>query len=107
MGKLNAPREIPYDFRLFAADGWVWLYDDSERTYLCSATPCVFAEPVYALSDEAEDGGYPEPDYFGESTVQRAKGAKLELDIPWDEPAEDAWNTAREYACGSCYSLGD
>ena len=33
--KLNAPREIPYAFRVVAFDEWVWLYDDSERSFIC------------------------------------------------------------------------
>jgi hypothetical protein len=51
MGRLNSPREIPYDFRYFEADGLVYLFDDSERTYACSAQPLVYLAAVFDVTE--------------------------------------------------------
>lgn len=55
MSRLNAPRELPYDFHVVAIDGEVWLYDKSEHVHACSLTPCYDMEPLYALGVEAGD----------------------------------------------------
>jgi hypothetical protein len=96
---LNAPREIPYQFKVFELDGWVWLFDDSERTYICSSSPSIWAEPVYALAGEVEDWT-PDADYFSpdDSAVHRAK---LIAEWPAETPEKEAWDEAREDACAN------
>lgn len=63
MGKLNAPRDQPYDFKVFEMDGVVWLFDDSVRTYICSAQGVIFAEPLYWMNGECDDV-LPDANYF-------------------------------------------
>jgi hypothetical protein len=54
MGRLNAPREVPYEFFVVEVDGMVWLYDNSERTHACDCVPKVWMEPLYAVLPEDE-----------------------------------------------------
>ena len=109
MGKLNAPREIPYEFRVVLHDFVVWLYDDSERTYCCTATPSVWMEALYHFlpeegaecpgcksgtisynedRDEAACTGecgsiwgleLPDPDYFSEGALQSEQNRAVPL----------------------------
>lgn len=101
MGKLNAPRTIPYDFRVFELDGWVWLYDESERTYICSAQPMIFAEPLYALDEDDEEDAV-DADYWHEKAVIGAKkNVSLKMDAEYvapDVPYKEAWESAMEEA---------
>jgi hypothetical protein len=104
MSKLNAPRTIPYDFKVVAVDGWVWLYDDSERTYICSATPTVFMEALYP-QNESEDGHEyaqcPDPNYFDARDISKLESVSLELkaeEVTPDIEHDEAWDMAREEA---------
>ena len=101
---LNDPRTIPYGFRVFALDGFAWIFDASAREYPCTATPHIYAEPLYSLDGDC-DGFYPDPIYLRTPYV-----AKLETyAVPGDDddnapdvPREEAWDAAREEACANC-----
>jgi len=102
MSKLNAPRSIPYAFKVVALDGCVWLYDDSSRTYVCSAQPCIWAEPLYALDPDDSDELLPEADYYAASTIEQLDSEPIDGldpdDISPDNCERDAWERAREEA---------
>ena len=102
MGRLNAPREMPYEFRVFEFDDAVWLFDNSERSFPCTAVPHVYAEPLYWTKEEYLD----EPmvldgSLFLARDVEKFETLPIEL---WDEdiapavPEHEAWDTAREEA---------
>ena len=105
MSKLNAPRETPYDFRVFESEGIVWLFDNSSRTYICSQTPNIWAEPLY-WSDGECDEMLPEADYFSVSRGDTLPwdtcgvGNRHEPSGIWDESVseKEAWDDAREEA---------
>ena len=104
MGKLNAPREVPYEFRVVAFDNWCWLYDASERTYACSATPLHTLEPLYPLFDDC-DGSYPDPIMVSEATIEALDTRPVPLDSEYtaaNVSEDDAWEAAREEAQGNC-----
>lgn len=96
---LNAPRTIPYEFRVVEIDGFVWLFDNSARTFCCSATPSMWLEPLY--STDGSDDHYPDPAYFTQHDIE-----KLESLLVYDEGAgpeadeneNDAWAEARNTA---------
>lgn len=96
---LNAPRAIPYDFRVFEMDEAVWLVDDSTRTYICSSTPVIWVEPLYWLDGE-RDEPLPEPNYYAVEVA--AEAISLGMKIGPDVSEKEAWNDAREEACGNC-----
>ena len=88
----------------------VWLYDDSGRTYLCTSSPSIWAEPLYPIEAEADadaalEDGYPEPDYFAIDRDTTYPGSvAIDLDpgeVPADFPEKDAWDVAREEANGN------
>lgn len=85
MGRLNAPRQIPYEFHVFEWDGMVWLFDQSERQFPCTAVPHIYAEPLYWVDSECDeplrDGGLFLDDYQAP-----------------DVPDQEAWDAAREEA---------
>lgn len=100
---MNGPRSLPYAFRVAALDGWVWLFDNSERTYCCTTTPSVFAEPLYPLEETGWD--YPlDSAYFEVSRFcdEGLKGSvSIELDDEYTAPEaeeKDAWDAARDEA---------
>ena len=103
---LNDPRTIPFAFRVVALDGCVWLYDDSSRTYACSSSPLIWAEPLYTLDlDEDDDGAelLPDPNYWAASTIEQLDSEPLDLDLDPDDISPDtceryAWDAAREAA---------
>ena len=111
---LNAPRTIPYAFRVFEREGWAWLYDESERTYCCSFQPSIYAEPLYpvppkgCVDPEAYDqDAYdcpPEAGYFGTSRgADPAITGSIAIDLDSEDVApdvseHDAWDLAREEA---------
>lgn len=105
---LNDPRTIPYEFRVFEMYGWAWLYDESERQYPCTATPHIYAEALYPVSEEA----VAEFDHYGlypdEILLSVGRGGlgvedSLELmGVDFDVEREEAWGDARENACGNC-----
>ena len=100
MGKLNQPRAVPYDFQVVAIDGWAWLFDDSERTYICSQTPMIWLEPLY--SEEGDDYDYP-PDstYYPAAFVKSQTCVGVDVDpdyIGADVDHREAWDAAREEA---------
>lgn len=99
---LNAPRTIPYAFKVAEIDGLAWIFDDSARTFICSASPCIYAEPLYWLGDEdAIDEPLPDPDYFSASLGAFSDAVALDLDsedTAPEVPESEAWDTAREEA---------
>ena len=100
MGKLNAPREIPYVFKVVEIDGWVWLYDDSEYTYLCTSTPALFAEPLYPVNGDDMDD-WPDAGYFDVGFVALREPVEVGS-WPFDTEHKEAWDEAREDAQGNC-----
>jgi hypothetical protein len=103
---LNEPRKVDYDFRVFLFEEWVWLYDESERTYACSTVPSIYAEPVYPC--QPDDEGYddvPDPMYFDTSMMEEhiPKGEQAEIEkYPFGEFGDrEAWDEAREEACAN------
>lgn len=103
MSKLNLPRDIPYDFRVFELHGVVWLLDNSSRTYLCSPEPSVYAEPLYRIDDDDDD--LPEAGYWTVRALKvddsPEKFPKIEIDAQIDTPEREAWQDAREEACAN------
>jgi hypothetical protein len=123
VSRLNAPRTIDYEFRVFEHDDWVWLYDESARSYPCTAQPHIDAEPLYpaysriddcdertAACEAAYDEAPPEPGLFlvGRPTGTFAqptpamKGSLLVMTLPFDMDEREAWDEAREDAQGNC-----
>lgn len=102
---MNDKRTMPYAFRVFARDGWAWLYDDSERTYICSQQANVWAEPLYFLGEEGAHGedDIPDPDYFAASHRDPIEGSIPTREVPATETETDAWDQAREHAQGNHY----
>jgi len=97
---LNAARNIPYSFRVVELDGIVWLYDDSERTYICSSTPCLFMEPLYWVDGECEDN-LPEPSYWEARAIEALESFPVPLDsesVGASVPYKEAWETASQEA---------
>lgn len=95
---LNAPREIPYAFRVLEIDGIVWLFDSSEYTYCCSSTPTYFLEPVYWADGECDEI-LPDCGYWSAHWVDAQESIPVPLhpsDIAPDVDVFDAWDTARE-----------
>ena len=107
MPRLNAPREIPYDFHVVKFDCFVWLYDESQRTYICSATPMIYVEALYWDGPEDEEpDNHPDPTYIGESTLALGKALdqveKVPVECPFDMDEKEAWDVAREEANANC-----
>lgn len=111
MGRLNAPREIPYEFRVFRLDSYVWLFDASSRSFPCTAVPHIYAEPLYGICEEICD----DPDectgdcltlpetsgLFLARDVEKRESFAVELDDEYTNPKADereAWEVAREEA---------
>lgn len=95
---LNSERTIPYAFRVFESDGIVWLFDDSARDFPCTATPHVYAEPLYALDDDLLDY---DGAYFLARDVERMETFPVPLDADDTAPdvaEKEAWDAAREEA---------
>lgn len=92
---LNAPRTIPYDFKVFEMEGVVWLFDDSSRHYLCSAQAMIWADTLYWLDDDCDDDLL-DGEYFDPDVVKEAKTVPGEY--PFDMSEEEAWQNAREEA---------
>jgi len=93
---LNKPRTIPFDFQVVEIDGWVWLFDNSERTYLCSAFPNIWAEPLYSLGEDETD--HPESDYFPENVLECNEAKAVPVDNDAELNPVEAWDDAREEA---------
>ena len=101
MSRLNAPRDVPYEFRVVEIEGWVWIYDDSERTYICSFVPMIWAEPIYPM-DRADDGyDWPESDYWEARKVEGLHSESVDT-YSVEVDREEAWDDAREEACANC-----
>ncbi len=98
---LNDPRTIPYEFRVFRCDGWIWLYDNSSRSYPCTATPHIYAEALY--TDDGRDEPSPDGSLFTAAQVDGFEQAAIDIlhveDIAPDVPESAAWDTASEAAC--------
>jgi hypothetical protein len=101
VSRLNAPRTIPYEFRVFALDDVAWLFDESSRTYPCTATPHVYAEPLYWLDGECDEL-LPDAALFGASAVEALTTAPIDgLDqdgVSIETEESVAWDAAREEA---------
>ena len=103
---LNQPREIDWDFRALLWEGWVWLYDESSRTYVCSMTPSIYVYPLYPV--KVEDDGYPpEPTYIDarslsefdtEPVIALSHCAWEDEGITNEQAENEAWATAMEEA---------
>lgn len=96
---LNDPRTIPYSFRVVEMEGVVWLYDDSERTYICSQVPCIFAEPLYALDEGVEE--LPGGDYWQAKDIENRESFPVPVDPEYTGPLvpyQDAWDAAYQAA---------
>jgi hypothetical protein len=103
VSRLNAPREIPYDFRVTEKDGWAWLFDDSSRTYACSATPLIYCEALYAVDEDDDwDGTYPDPGYWAASDIDVKSAPKVPVSCAHGVPRQDAWDLASEEAQANC-----
>jgi hypothetical protein len=105
MSKLNAPRTIPYAFRVVAIYEWAWLYDDSERTFICDTDPKIFMEPLYALEEGDHEASPPESNYFHAHSIEKLENFPVPLDgeyVASDVSETDAWDSAREEAQGNC-----
>lgn len=100
---LNAPRAIPFDFRVFALDGVAWLYDDSSRSYPCTATPHVYAEPLYWLDGDCDEV-LPDGALFTASIVEALDTVPIDMDddVAIETEEQAAWDAAREEACANC-----
>ena len=103
---LNDPREIDYDFKVFEMDGWVWLFDDSERTYPCTTRPHIWAEAAYPLCDtEAEHDEameyWPDGGYFLSSEVEKVETVEVLVVDHTEETDKTAWDDARDEANGN------
>lgn len=107
MGKLNAPREIPYEFKVFELDEVVWLFDESSRSFPCTAVPHIYAEPLYWTNQDYD--GEPMPldgSLFRARDVEKLASQSVELwdeDISPDIPDQEAWDSAREEAQANHY----
>lgn len=121
---LNQPRSIPYAFRVCEFDGWVWLYDDSSRTFIASLTPTIFVEPLYPVpsppegiewTDEQREAAYmdaydsvPDSDYYEARFIERFSWVAIPLNddeeaADWSEDGERiAWDSARDSAVSNC-----
>ena len=103
MGKLNAPRDLPFAFRVVAFDGVAWLYDDSSRTYPCTATPHIYMEPLYAIGHE--DVYLPDAGLFRACDIESRPSHEVPLDSEYtaiDAAPVSAWDAAREEAQANC-----
>jgi len=99
MGKLNAPREIPYDFHTVEFDEIIYLFDNSVDTYICSQVKHVFLEPI--CSSDREELGSNIGDYWTRKTVEEFKLIPLKMedeDITSDVEDWRAWESARDAA---------
>ena len=92
---MNEPRKIDYEFKVFLWERWVWLFDDSERTYTCSITPLIYAYPLYSIDWDTDYP--PEPTYFGQETIDSSEQEDV-MTIEFSEENKDAWDTAMEEA---------
>ena len=103
---LNDPREIDYAFRVVEFDEWIWLYDDSSRTYLCEARPSIYMEALYPSCEDEERFDellmcYPDAAYLHDS--DKVFTGSVEVDAwPMDLDEVEAWDEAREEANGNC-----
>ena len=105
---LNAPRTIPYEFRVVAFDGLVWLYDNSSRTYICDQVPKILLEPLYSLEPDHDDGAMygVNSDYFCARDIEKLPYVAVPVrnaeDYAADVSERDAWDTARVEANSNC-----
>ena len=103
MGRLNAPREIAYDFRVIEKDGWVWLFDNSSRTYPCSATAHIYCAPLYAVdAGDDWDGLYPDSGLWRAADIDTENAPRVPVECPFDMDRQEAWDTATAEAQAYC-----
>jgi len=101
--RLNDARIFCYAFRVVEFDEWVWLYDDSERTYPCCPTPHVYVEALYWNGNEDDHPDYtPDPGLLTEAQIREHPTASVPGDYPHDMPRKEAWDAAREEAQSNC-----
>jgi len=96
---LNQPRKTAYQFRVFQAADIAWLTDVSEVTYPCTATPHLYCEALYSLSDS--DDYLPDDALFLERDVASRTLHEVTLHTDDALPETDsktAWDAAREAA---------
>lgn len=102
---LNDPRAIDYAFKVVVFDEWVWLFDDSSRTYLCEARPSIYMEALHPFTDSEERDeelmyDHPDPTYLHASDGVFKDAVSVDT-WPMDLDEEEAWNEAREEANGN------
>jgi len=100
---LNDPRTQDYNFKVFEDWGWVWLFDDSERTYPCTFRPHIWAEALYPIAyteeeyDELVDC-WPDGGYYLASEVEQMETVEAVVIDHTEETDKTAWDDAREEA---------
>ena len=112
---LNGPREINYSFKLCFWDGWAFLFDDSERTYLCSTQPSIYAVPVWKegltpwetedLIGSSPELCYAEPIYLSDQVLSGCSVIDV-LEVDKEVHNQEAWCDAHEELVTSDYFYG-
>ena len=102
---LNDARKVPYEFRVVEIYGWVWLYDNSERSFVCDQVPKIYLESLYPVEDDGTGASWldvPEEDYFGAVEIEKLPSFAVLTRHPDDfapsAPRREAWDAAREEA---------
>ncbi len=84
-----------FEFYVFEWQGVVWLYDDNERTHICSSQPTIYAYPMYGQTQHDQDSlDHLEPTYFSPELVAM-ENPMFVLSVD-EEDAEQAWEQAME-----------
>jgi len=102
---INDPRKIDYDFKLLLYDEWVFLFDDSERSFLCSSIASVYLVPVFkagtspwetdTLYVEQPEICYTDPLYMRACDLHHYPKVDL-IPVDKDEDNDHAWDEAHE-----------
>lgn len=102
---MNEPRTLPYEFRAFSEDGYIYLFDNSEDCYLCSLMPSVWCECIdHARSDPDADpdpyayeySHYRDRKWIDKMDTVAVETIQLDPDYGEVEFKIDAWDRARE-----------
>lgn len=107
MSKLNRQRTIPYRFKVVLIDEVYWLFDDSERTFACSAISMCYAEPVLDTGCPSETPPR-EGSYWAASEIEKRQRHDVRVPAAARAPSvseQKAWNTARTTARTVCRRL--
>jgi hypothetical protein len=83
-----------YEFYVFEWEEIVWMYDDNERTFVCSFRPSIYARPIYTTAEEDEGMmDNVEPKYFDPDNLPATRHA---MTLPSVMDEEEAWEEAME-----------